>query len=118
LARGVDIIVPEIADYEARRELTRIGASGSLNRLDSLVATGQMTYAPITTAEWRRAAIFWADARQLGIPTASRDALDADVILAACATTIGQPGDQINVATLNTAHLARYSNARLSTTIV
>ena len=56
LARGVDIIVPEIADYEVRRELTRIGASGSLRRLDLLVATGQMTYAPITTAEWRRAA--------------------------------------------------------------
>ena len=39
------------------RELTRIRASGSLVRLDSLVATGQMTYAPITTAEWRQAAI-------------------------------------------------------------
>ena len=32
LARGVDIIVPEVADYEVRRELTRIGASGSLLR--------------------------------------------------------------------------------------
>ncbi len=58
LARGVDIIVPEIADYEVRRELTRIGASGSLHRLDSLVATGQMTYAPITTAEWRTPPFF------------------------------------------------------------
>src|SRR5271166_2763122 len=95
LARGVDIIVPEIADYEVRRELTRIGASGSLVRLDSLVATGQMTYAPITTAEWRQAAIFWADARRLGLQTTTPDALDADVILAACAATIGQPGDQL-----------------------
>jgi predicted nucleic acid-binding protein len=118
LARGVDIIVPEIADYEVRRELTRIGASGSLARLDSLVATGQMTYAPITTAEWRQAAIFWADARRLGLPTASPDALDADVILAACAATIGQPGDQIIVATGNIGHLSRYCDARLWTTIV
>ena len=118
LARGVDIIVPEVADYEVRRELTRIGASGSLQRLDSSVATGQMTYAPITTAEWRTAALFWADARQHGLPTASPDALDADMILAACAATIGRPGDQIIVATQNVGHLARYCDARLWTTIV
>ncbi len=51
LARGVDVIIPEIADYEVRRELTRIGASGSLHRLDALVMTGGLKYAPITTAE-------------------------------------------------------------------
>ena len=55
---------------------------------------------------------------QLGIPTASPDALDADVILAACAATIGRPGDQILVATQNVGHLARYCDARLWTTIV
>ena len=113
LARGVDIIVPEISDYEVRRELTRIGASGSLRRLDALVTTGYVTYAPVTTSEWRRAALLWADARRRGLPTASPDAFDADVILAACAATIGQPGDQIVVATLNVGHLARYCDARL-----
>ena len=117
LARGVDIIVPEIADFEVRRELIRIRASGSLRRLDALVVTGQLTYAPITTLEWRHAALFWADARQHGVPTASPDALDADVLLAACAATIGQPGDQIIVATLNVGHLAQYCDARLWTTI-
>jgi len=117
LARGVDIIVPEIADYEVRRELIRIRASGSLRRLDALVTAGQLTYAPITTSEWRQAVLFWADARQRGLPTASPDALDADVLLAACAATIGQPGDQIIVATLNVGHLARYCDARLWTTI-
>ncbi len=117
LARGVDIIVPEITDYEVRRELTRVGASGSLRRLDALVTTGNLTFAPITTSEWRRAAEFWADARRTGLPTASPDALDADVILAACAAMIGLPGDQIIVATLNVGHLARYCDARLWTTI-
>ena len=117
LAGGVDIIVPEISDYEVRRELTRTGASGSLRRLDGLVTTGHLTYAPITTSEWRQAALFCADARRRGLPTASPDALDADVILAACAATIGQPGDQIVVATLNVGHLARYCDARLWTTI-
>jgi predicted nucleic acid-binding protein len=117
LARGVDIIVPEIADYEVRRELIRIRASGSLRRLDALATAGQLTYAPSTTSEWRQAALFWADARQRGLPTASPDALDADVLLAACAATIGHPGDQIIVATLNVGHLARYCDARLWTTI-
>jgi hypothetical protein len=61
--------------------------------------------------------LFWADARQIGIPTASPDALDADVILAACAVTIGRPGDRIIVATQNVGHLVRYCDARLWTTI-
>jgi hypothetical protein len=38
--------------------------------------------------------------------------LDADVILAACATTIGQTGDLVIVATTNVGHLARYCDAR------
>jgi hypothetical protein len=117
LARGVNIVVPEIADYEVRRELTRLGASGSLQRLDELVATGGLTYAPITTEQMRHAAVLWADARQQGIPTAHQHALDADVILAACATTIGDLGDQVIVATDNVGHLGRYCDARLWTTI-
>ncbi len=112
------MIVPEIADYEVRRELTRVGAQASLHRLDQLVAAGSLFYAPVTTAEWRQAAIFWADARARGLPTASQDALDADVILAASATTIGQPGDRVIVATMNVGHLARYCDARFWTSIV
>jgi hypothetical protein len=118
LARGVEVIVPEIADFEVRRELIRVGALKSLRRLDALVTTGRLSYAPVTTVEWRQAAQFWADARSQGVPTASRDALDADVILAACATTIGQPGDAVIVATMNVGHLARYCDAWLWTSIV
>jgi hypothetical protein len=51
------------------------------------------------------------------MPTAHPHALDADVILAACATTIGQPGDQVIVATNNVGHLARYCDARQWATI-
>src|SRR5208337_4552127 len=64
MARGVDVVVPEIADYEVRRELTRTNALGSLRRLDDLVATGGLSYLPVTTAAWRQAASLWADARQ------------------------------------------------------
>jgi hypothetical protein len=118
LARGVEVIVPEIADYEVRREPTRVGALASLQRLDQLVAPGRLSYLPVTTAEWRQAADFWAEARARGMPTASRDALDADVILAACATAIGQPGDTVIVATMNVGHLSRCCDARLWTSIV
>lgn len=118
VARAVEVVVPEITDYEVRRELTRINATGSLRRLDDLVAQGGLSYQPASTAAWRQAALFWADARQRGIPTASPDALDADVILAACAATIGQSGDQVIVATINVGHLARYCDVRLWTTIV
>ncbi len=70
VARGVIIIVSEIADYEVRRELTRINASRSLRRLDELITAGGLSYLPVTTAGWRQAGLFWADARQRGIPTA------------------------------------------------
>ena len=117
IVRGVIVVVPEIADYEVRRELMRVGASHSLRRLDELIMTGGLFFAPVTTAEWRQAAFFWADARQKGMPTAHPHALDADVILAGCAVTTGHPGDQVLVATNNVGHLARYCDARLWTTI-
>jgi hypothetical protein len=114
----VIVVIPEIADYEVRRELTRISASRSLRRLDELVTAGGLSYLPVTTAGWREAASLWADARKRGVPTASAYELDADVNLAACATTVGQAGDQVIVATQNVGHLARYCDARLWTSIV
>src|SRR5438045_3954184 len=101
LARGVEVVVPEITDFEVRRELPRLSATPSLIRLDALVTSRGLKYAPITTAQMRQAAVLWADARNRGFPTAHPHALDADVILAACATTTGQPGDTVIVATMN-----------------
>jgi hypothetical protein len=69
------------------------------------VTAGGLSYLPVTTAGWHQAALFWPDAHQLGALTASPDALDPDVILAACAATVGQPGDQVIVAKINVGHL-------------
>ena len=46
-----DLRVPEVADFELRRELLRIESMRGLQRLDEL---GRLLgYLPVTTADWR-----------------------------------------------------------------
>jgi predicted nucleic acid-binding protein len=71
---GVVVYVPEIADYEVRRELLRAGKTASIRRLDTLIT--DLDYLPLDTATMRRAAELWAQARNLGTPTAPPEALD------------------------------------------
>jgi predicted nucleic acid-binding protein len=103
--------LPEIADYEVRRELLRANKTLGLERLDALADT--VEYLPITTTAMRQAAAFWAIARQQGQPTAGDMALDADVILAAQAVSLGIRDSVI--ATTNVGHLSRYASAALWT---
>ncbi|MCU0492131.1 MAG: hypothetical protein MUD01_11115 [Chloroflexaceae bacterium] len=105
LSAGSNLILPEIADYEVRRELVRLRATAALRRLDAL--QHECTYLPITTAMIRHAADIWARVRQAGIPTADPHALDGDVILAAQALSVPQAGDTLIVATTNVGHLSR-----------
>lgn len=98
------MIIPEIADYELRRELLRANKTKGIARLDELVRF--LEYLPITTAAMRQAAKFWAQARQQGQPTASDKTIDGDMILAAQAITLGVPN--LVVATTNIGHLARF----------
>jgi predicted nucleic acid-binding protein len=110
------MVVPEIIDYELRRELLRGRKSAGLQRLDDLVAVLQ--YEPLTTAVTRQAAEFWAAASQAGRPTAFESALDVDVILAAQAKALEQPGDEISIATTNVRHLTLFASAYEWSTIV
>jgi predicted nucleic acid-binding protein len=103
---GASVIIPEIADYEIRRELIRIGAVPSLVRLNLL--RGAFDYSPITTSAMLHAAAFWAELRRLGLPTAGNESLDADAILAGQAASAGQPGDVVTIATTNLRHLGRF----------
>ena len=109
VARGSLVILPEIADYEVRRELLRANKREGLARLDALV--GLLEYLPLTTAAMRQAALLWAQARQQGQPTADDKALDGDVILAAQAITLGSM-DMV-IATTNVGHLTRFVPAAL-----
>lgn len=106
---GTAIFVPEIADYEVRRELMRAGKSAGLENLDRM---GQLfAYIPITTVAMRAAARLWAVARQSHFQTAPDAALDADVILAAQVISLGLP--DVIVASTNPGHLARFVAADL-----
>ena len=109
VAHGVRVIVPEISDYEVRRELLRAKKEPGLARLDALAT--RLEYLPLTTPAIRRAAVFWAQARQQGQPTADDKALDGDVILAAQAMTLGIA--DVVIATTNVGHLSRFAPAAL-----
>ena len=109
VAHGIRVIVPEIADYKVRRELLRANKERGLARLDALAS--RLEYLPLPTAAMRQAAVFWAQARQHGQPTAEDKALDGDVILAAQAMTIGVT--DVMVATTNVGHLSRFAPAAL-----
>ena len=106
---GATVIVPEIADYEVRRELLRANKIKGIKQLDDLIA--QTEYLAITTEAMRQAAQYWADARQQGQQTADDKALDGDMILVAQATTLNQTN--VVIATTNVKHLSLFTQAML-----
>jgi hypothetical protein len=103
-AAGHRLLVPEIADYELRRELVRLGWTGHIAALDGLAV--RFGYLAITTPAMRLAADLWATARRQGCPTAGPNDIDGDVILAAQAQELHDPS--VVVATGNPTHLSRY----------
>ena len=105
LEAGIEVVVPEICDYELKRNLLIEGLTESLRRLD--VTKGFLSYRRITTPIMVRAAELWAEARREGRPSADKNALDADVILAASAEAVGGI-----VITDNIGHLNLFVEAR------
>ena len=110
IAKGVRVVVPEIVDYELRRELVRSNKTQGLMRLNNLITQGA-EYCPITTLAMREAAKFWAQARQQGQPTAGDNTIDCDMILVAQAVTLNEPS--FVIATTNVKHLSRFVPADL-----
>jgi len=111
IRQGAIIFIPEIADYEVRRELVRAGKRRSIQQLDQLKTV--LAYVPITTEIILKAAKLWAVVRQQGQPTADPMSLDGDVILAAQALAISQQLQQeVIIATTNVGHLSRFTIAQ------
>ena len=110
LSQDVEVIIPEITDYEVRRELLRAKKFNGIKALEKLKNT--LTYLPIDTPTMLKAAEFWSQARQMGRPTASDKALDGDVILAAQADLLKNANNQVIVATTNVRHLSLFVDAR------
>ena len=106
LAAGHELYVPEVIDYELRRELLRAGKVNSVRELDRLESA--FDFLPINSAAMLLAADFWATSRQSGQPTGDPKKLDIDVILAAQALTLGVPAGDLIVATSNIAHLSQF----------
>ena len=110
LSTGISAIIPEISDYEVRRELIRAGSQKGIQRLDDLKKA--IGYVAISTAAMLKAAEFWAKARNEGYPTADDKSLDADVILAAQAAVFADTGEEVVIVTTNVGHLSRFADAR------
>ncbi|MGI8983148.1 MAG: type II toxin-antitoxin system VapC family toxin [Acidimicrobiales bacterium] len=109
LDEGVNVVVPEIADYEVRRELIRADKQDGIRRLDEL--THGLEYEPLGTSHFRRAAELWAEARNRGLPTGHDAALDGDVLLAAQALGLMVTDPDTVVVTTNPEHLVRFVRA-------
>lgn len=114
LTVGSRVLIPEIADYEVRRELLRANKIKGIARLDDLAKL--LEYLPIRTVAMRQAAQLWSQARQQGQPTASDKTIDGDMILVAQALTLGV--SDIVIATTNVGHLSRFITAELWRNIV
>jgi predicted nucleic acid-binding protein len=107
----VVFVLPEISDYELRREAIRNRQTTVVRRLDGLKSVTR--YEPITTAAMLEAARLWAWVRNQGQPTADPKALDGDVILAGQVAQLTASGDDITIVTTNVKHLALFGHAQL-----
>ena len=113
---GCLFFVPEIADYELRREFVRLGNMAALGRLDVFNASVTGQYLPLTTPAVRLAADLWARVRNQGKTTAPPEALDGDALIAAQANLLNPAVfglSAVVVATANVGHLSALTNTVL-----
>ncbi len=109
--KGTSVCIPEIADYEIRRELIRANKAVGLAELERII--GIYRYLPLCTNAMRLAAQFWSDARTiLGKMAAADPRLDADMIVCAQARVLQMEENvEVVVATSNVRHLVSFVNA-------
>ncbi|MFB2875538.1 nuclease [Floridanema aerugineum] len=117
LAKSVYVVTSDICDYEVRRGLLLASLTNptvqGIQNLDNLPAV--IDFLPLTQMVMREAAHLWAQAHSQGIQTADNKNIDADIIICAQVRVIQQenPGQYIVVATTNTKHLQRFTEANV-----
>jgi predicted nucleic acid-binding protein len=77
--KEVQVKIPEIADYEVRRELLRADKFKGIRCLDDLQK--YLDYIPLTTQTILKAAQFWAKVRKQGMPTADNRAIASEEVI-------------------------------------
>ena len=113
---GISLLVPAVAYYEALRELELRSASSQIARLKGFCLRSDR-FIPLRTDDLEAAARLWANARKSGKSTASPHSLDADVIIAAQALSLGLAASDFIIATTNPGHIARFAPCDLWTNI-
>ena len=117
LRRNSIVVMPEVADYEVRRELIRVNKTLGLSYLDNLKS--RLKYLPIDTQTMLEAAQIWAQTRNIGKPATNNLSLDGDMILVAQARAATRAwaeeaaGGHTTLATTNPKHLNYFCDARL-----
>lgn len=106
---NVQVFIPEVADYEVRRSLLKIGATKAINKLNQLNSV--LSYLPINTPAMRKAAEFWAEARKLGKKTADDLVLDGDMVLVGQANQLQETHSRVIIATNNIRHIQLFAEA-------
>lgn len=107
LSAGVELLIPEIADYEVRRELMRAGLAASISRLNE--RRDALRFVPINSKSIIRAAEFSAIAWSAAEPAVHDMSLDSDTNLEAQAATL-TVGSAV-VASSNPMRIARFAQA-------
>jgi toxin FitB len=103
---GIALKAPEISVYEVRRELIRLNKVKSIERLNEFI---RYSLIPINSETFIQAAVFWAEVRNQGKPTADNKSLDGDAILAAQALQQFEYYDQVSIITTNVKHIERFA---------
>jgi predicted nucleic acid-binding protein len=112
LTKGVAVLVPEIIDYELRRELIRTNNRDSIELLNALAA--DIGYLRLNSDTYLIAAAMWAEVRGRGLETAPPQSIDIDCILAAQARQVSTIEDDVRIATVDVDDLSRYDTDRVT----
>lgn len=107
----IKLLIPEIADYELRRQLLLNNRVKSIKRLDDLIK-GRLILIDRKTV--LKACELWAWIRKQGLPTADRENIDGDVILSAQAILQTEFYYEVIIVTENVKHISRFSSYGIS----